>query len=168
MLLNRQYKTITTSFFSAGELLLPQDLDWSLAFVSFLSRYPSDTDNQIYSNSETKNLRPHFISFVFVYCFIPDMPLKISNLDGLSLISSWKPCLFYRSFCYLQNIDFEGSPKSGLESLCFGYRYYQSDSATLQYSAIVGNWLIATAKFIARNAFSSSLVTVMFLPFWWE
>ena len=39
--------------------------------------------------------------------------------------------------------------------------------STLQYSAIVGNLLIAITKFIPRNAFSSSLVTVKFLPFWW-
>ena len=42
------------SLLSAGELLLPQDLDWTLVFVSFLNRYPSDTDNQIYSSSETR------------------------------------------------------------------------------------------------------------------
>ena len=36
-----------------------------------------------------------------------------------------------------------------------------------QNSVIVGNLLIAIKKFIPINAFSSSLVTVKFLPFWW-
>ena len=38
-------------------------------------------------------------------------PQKTSNLGGLSLVLSWKPCLFYCPFCYLQNVDFEGSHK---------------------------------------------------------
>ena len=39
--------------------------------------------------------------------------------------------------------------------------------SALQYSARVSNILIAITKFILRNAFSSSLVTVKFLPLWW-
>ena len=33
-----------------------------------------------------------------------------------SLVSSWKPRLFYRPFFYLQNVDFEGSHKADFES----------------------------------------------------
>ena len=53
-------------------------------------------------------------------------PRKISNLSGLSLVSSWKPCLFCCAFCYLQNVDIERSHKNGSESLCFEYRHYWS------------------------------------------
>ena len=63
---NRQCKTISPSPSSTGELLLPQDLDWSLIFDSFLSRYPSNTDNQIYSNSKTRIWNP--ILLVLVLC----------------------------------------------------------------------------------------------------
>ena len=35
--------------------------------------------------------------------------------------------LFYRFFCYLQNVDFEGSHKNGFESLCSEYHHYRSD-----------------------------------------
>ena len=63
---NRQCKTIAQSLSSAEELLLPQDLHWTLVFVSFLSRYPSDTDNQIYSNSETRIWNP--ILLVLILC----------------------------------------------------------------------------------------------------
>ena len=45
---NRQSKRIAPSLSSAGELLILQDRDWTPMFVFFLSRYPSDTDNQIY------------------------------------------------------------------------------------------------------------------------
>ena len=95
----------------------PQDLDWTLVFVSFLSRYPSDTDNQIYSNSKTRIWNP--ILLVFIWCtasfriFLWSSPFahqcfvhyhsiapgKILNLDGLSLVSYWKPCLFYGPLC---------------------------------------------------------------------
>ena len=51
---NRQCKTIAPSLSSTRELLLPQDLDWTTVFAAFLSRCPSDTDNQIYSKSKTK------------------------------------------------------------------------------------------------------------------
>ena len=104
----------------------------TLLFVSFLSRYPSDTDNQIYSNSETSIWNP--ILLVLILCTASfEMCLwsspcihqyfahyhsietrKISNIGGLSLVSSWKPYLFYRPFCYLQNVDFEGSRKTVL------------------------------------------------------
>ena len=132
---NRQCKTIAPSLSSAGELLLPQDVDWTLVFVSFLSRYPSDTDNHIYSNCETRIWNP--ILLVLILCtasfqiclwifpcvhqsFVHNhsiSPRKISNLGGLSLVSSWKPCLFYHPFCYLQNVDFKGSHKISLSTV---------------------------------------------------
>ena len=106
-----------------------QDLDWTLVFVSFLSRYPSDTDNQIYLKSESRIWNS--ISLVLILCsasfqiylsispcvyqcfahYHSIAPQKILNLGGLSLIPSWKPCLFYCLFCYLQNVDFEESHK---------------------------------------------------------
>ena len=106
-----------------------QDLDWTLVFVSFLSRYPSDTITRLL-DQWNQNLKPHLIGSDFMYCFIPDLSLnftivlqcfahyhsiasqKISNLGGLSLGWSWKLCLFYHPFCYLQNVDFEGSHNS--------------------------------------------------------
>ena len=132
---NRQCKMIAPILLSAGELLFPHDLNWTLVFVSFLSRYPSNTDNQIYSNSETRIWNP--ILLVLILCtvsfqiclwispsvhqyFIHHQSIAsqtISNLGSLSLVSSRKPCLFYRPFWYLQNVDFEGSHKSGFESL---------------------------------------------------
>ena len=54
-------------------------------------------------------------------------PKKFSNLGGLLLVSSLKPCLFYSPFCYPQNVDFEGSNKNGTESLCSEYRHYWSE-----------------------------------------
>ena len=116
---NRQCKMIAPILLSAGELLLPHDLNWTLVFVSFLSRYPSNTDNQIYSNSETRIRNLILLVFILytasfqiclwispcVYqCFAhynSIAPRKISDLGGLSLVSSWKPCLFYRCFCFL-------------------------------------------------------------------
>ena len=130
---NRQCKTIFPSLSSAGELLLPKELHWTLVFGSFWSRYPSDTDNQIYSNSETGILKLLllctasfqiclWISPCVNQCFAhyhSKAPRKISNLGGLSLVSSWKLCLFYHPFYYLQNVDFV--------SLCSEYRHYRSD-----------------------------------------
>ena len=92
------------------------------------------------------------------------IPRKISNLGGLSLASSWKPCQFYRPFCYLQKVDFKGSHKNSFESLCSEYCHYRSDWLL---SNIQKSWVTYRGKFIPRNAFSSSLVTVKFLPFWW-
>ena len=155
-----------SKFFVSWRTTYSPRLDWTLVFVSFLSIYPSDTDNQNYSNIKTRIRNP--ISLVLILCtasfqiclwisscvhqcfahYYWIAPWKISNLSGRSLVSSWRACLFYRPFYYLQNVDFERSHKSGFESF-------------------VGNLLIAITKFIPRNAFSSSLVTVKFLPFWW-
>ena len=117
---NRQCKTISQSPSSTGEQLLPQDLDWSLIFDSFLSRYPSNTDNQIYSNSKTRIWNPILLVLILCaasfqiclwispcvhQCFTHYhliVPRKISNLGGLSLVSSWKACLFYSPFFYLK------------------------------------------------------------------
>ena len=127
---NRKGKTIVPSQQSAGELLLPQDLDWTLVFVSFLRKYPSDTDNHVYSNNKTKIWNPTLLVLILCtatfqiclwispcvhQCFAhyhSIAPHKISNLGDLSLVSSWKPCQFYRTFCYLQNVDFEGFHKT--------------------------------------------------------
>ena len=51
---------------SAEERLLPEDLNWSLVVDSFLSRYPSDTDNQIYLKSKTRIWNP--ILLVLILC----------------------------------------------------------------------------------------------------
>ena len=122
-------------------------------FVSFLSRFSCDADNQILSNSETRIWNPILLVLIlctasFQICLLISpcvhqcfahyhliAPLKISNLANLWLVLSWKPCLFYRPFCYLQNVDFEGSHKNGFESLCSEYRHYWL--STLQYSAII-------------------------------
>ena len=117
-------------------------------FVSFLSRYPSDTVNQIYSNSKTRiwnlvvlvlilctasfqiclGISPCFHQFFAHYNSIA--PQKISTLGGLSLVSSWKLVCFIilsvSSFCYLQDVDFKGSHKNGIKSSCSEYRHYQS------------------------------------------
>ena len=78
----------------------------TLVSGSFLSRYPSDTDNQIYPNSKTRN--PDSILLVLISCtasfqiclsillcvhecfanFHLIAPRKISNFGGLSLVSS--------------------------------------------------------------------------------
>ena len=63
---NRQCRTVAPILSSAGELLLPLELEWTLVFVSFLRRYPSDTDNQIYSNSETRIRNP--ILLIIDFC----------------------------------------------------------------------------------------------------
>ena len=80
--------------------------------VCFLPVYPSDTDNQIYSNSETRTWNPILLVSIWytasLQIFLWISPCahqffahyhlislrKISNLAGLSLVSSWKPCLF--------------------------------------------------------------------------
>ena len=80
-----------------------------------------------------------------MYCFIPDLPLNftmcLSTLCSLSFHStlenfehSWsitglilKALSLLTSFCYLQNVDFEGSHKNGFKSLCSEYRHYRSD-----------------------------------------
>ena len=110
--------------------------------VSFLSRYPCNTNNQIYSNRKIRIWNP--ILLVLILCtasfqiclwtspcvqqsfahYYSIAPWKISNLVGLSLASSWKPCLFYHPFCYLQNVAFLGSRKNGFESLCSEYHHY--------------------------------------------
>ena len=122
----------------------PQDLDWRLVFVSFLSRYPSDTDNQIYSNSETRIWNPILLVLILCtasfqiclwispcvhQCFAHYHLIPVSeifNLVDLSLVSSWKPCLFYRPFYHLQRVDFEGSHKNDCEWLCSQYHHYRS------------------------------------------
>ena len=114
-------------------------VDWTLVFVSFLSRYPSDTDNQIYSNSETRIWNPMLLVLILCtasfqiclwispcvhQCFAHYHSIahqKLSNLGGLSL--SWKSA----KACYLQNVDLEESYKNGFESLCSEYRHYRSD-----------------------------------------
>ena len=170
---------VPPSLSSAGELLLPQDLGWTLVFVSFLSRYPSDTDNQIYSNSETRIWNSILLVLILCtasfqiclwispcvhQCFTHYHSIafrKIPNLGGLSLVSSWKPCLLYRPFCYLKVIGFE----KRFRIILFWIQSLPIRLSTLQYSAIVGNLLIAITKFISRYAFSSSLVTGKFLRF---
>ena len=127
---------IAPSLSSAGELL-PQYLDWTLVFVSFLSRYPFDTENQIYLNSKTRTWNPIllvmilrtasfqiclWISPCIHQCFAHYhliIPRKISNLS----VYHWS----HRPFCYLQNKEFEGSHKNGFQSLCSEYRHYRSD-----------------------------------------
>ena len=103
-------------------------------FVFFLSRYPSDTNNQIYWSRKKHNFKLHFIGFDFMYCFMPDLPLNFtmcsSMLSSLSFDSgSYLETLV--SFIVLsesrQNVDFEGSHKNGFESLCSEYRHYRSD-----------------------------------------
>ena len=74
-------------------------------FVSFLSRYPSDTDNQIYSNSKIRIWNPILLALILCtasfqiclwispcvhQCFAHYhliAPWKISNLGDLSLAS---------------------------------------------------------------------------------
>ena len=150
------HKTIASSLLSAGELHLPQDLDCTLVFVSFLIRYPSDIDNQIYSSSETRIWNSILLVLIlwtasfqiclwisprvhqcFVY-YHSMAPQKIPILGGLSLVSSWKCCLFYCPFCYLQNVHFEGSYKSSFEPLCLKYNHYWSDYLL---SSIQQSWL---------------------------
>ena len=118
---------------------------------------PSDTDNQMYSNSQTRIWNPILLvlilcttSFQICLWISPCVhqcfahyhliaPQKISNLGGLSLVSSWKPCLFFcRSFCYLQNVDDEGSHKNGFKSLCYEYCHYRSD---YPLSSIQQSWV---------------------------
>ena len=129
----------------------PQDLDWTLVFVSFLSRYPSDTDTQIYSNTKTRIWNP--ILLVFIWCTVSFQiclwsspfahqcfvhyhsiaPGKILNLDGLSLVSSWKLVCFM-----VLSVDFKGSHKNVLESLCSEYSHYLSDYL---FSSIQQLWI---------------------------
>ena len=71
---------ITESLSSAGKLLLPRDLDWTLVFASFPSRYPSDTDNQIFAKPEFEIL---FYWFWFYHCFIPDLPLNFTMCSSI-------------------------------------------------------------------------------------
>ena len=84
----------------------------NLVFVSSLRRYPSDTDNQIYWNSETRIWNPILLVLIsctasFQIClwispcahlcfahYHSIAPRKISSLRCLSLVSSWKPYLF--------------------------------------------------------------------------
>ena len=140
-----------------------------MVFVSFLSRHISDTDNQIYSNSETRIWNPTLLVLIwctasfqiclwsspFAYqCFAhyhSKAPQKILNLDGLSLVSSWKPCLFYRPLCRFWRISQKCS-----RIIVFWILSLPIRLSTLQYSAIVDNLLIAITKFIPRNAFSFS------------
>ena len=158
---------IAPSLSSAGELLLPQDLDWTLVFAFFLSRYLSDTDNQIYSNSKTRIWNSILLVLILCtasfqiclwisscvhQCFAYNhsiAPRKNSNLGGISLVSSWKPCLFYHPFCYLQNLEFKLSHKNGSESLCSEYRQYWSDYllSTIQKSWIT-YWLSKRSFFL--------------------
>ena len=120
---------IAPSLSSAAELLLPQDLDWTLVFVSFLSRYPSDTDSQIYSNSGT---RPCMIlctaSFQICFWISPCVHQCFAHYHAITLF-------------YLQNVDFEGSSKSSFESSCSKYRHYRSDYLL---SSIQQSWVTIT------------------------
>ena len=103
-----------------------------------------------------------------MYFFIPDLPLNFtlcsSMLFSLSHLMAHRKTsnsfMFYRRFCYLQNVDFERSHKNGFESLSSEYRHYRSDYlfSSIQQSSV-------TYWFILRNAFSSSLVTVKFFHY---
>ena len=134
-----------SKFFVSWRTTSFHDLNWTLVFVSFLSRYPADTDNQIYSNSGTRIWNPILLVLIlcnasfqiclwispclhqcFAHCH-SIAPWKVPNLGGLSLVSTWKPCLFDRPFCYLLNVDFEGSDKNAFEWYCSEYRHYRSD-----------------------------------------
>ena len=124
---------ITASLSSSGELLLPQDIDWTLVFISFLSRHPSHTDNQIYLNNKTRIWNPILLALILctvsfqitmsssMLCSLSfdSSTWKIWNLFCLSLVSFWNPCSFYRSFCYLQNVDFEGSHQNWFRIIVF-------------------------------------------------
>ena len=136
----------------------PQGLNWTLVFVSFLKRYPSDTDNQIYSNSEIRIWNPILLVLILCTasfqiwtspCVHHVFTMCSSMLCALSFHSNsenfefrWSITgglyLLYCPFCYLQNVDFEGFHKNGFESSCSDYRHYLSD---YQLSSIQLSWV---------------------------
>ena len=116
---NRQYKKVTPSLSSAGELLLPsENIEFRWSITGFILKASSVLLSFLLS-AKCRFWRFWKISqerFRIIVLWIPSLPIRLSSL---------------------------------------------------QYSAIVGNLLIGITKFIPRNAFSSSLVVVNFLPFWW-
>ena len=147
----------------------PQDLHWMMVFVSFLSRYPSDADNHIYSNSETRIWNPTLLVLIWCtasfqiclwisscahQCFAhyhAKARQKILNLNGLSLVLSLKPCLFYRLLRRFWRISQKRS-----RIIVFWILSLPIRLSTLKCSAIVDNLLIAITKLIPRNVFSFS------------
>ena len=167
------------SLSSAGELLLPQDLDWTLVFVSFLNRYPSDTDNQIYSSSETRiwnhtllvlilcTASFQILSLNFIMCSSMLCPLSFDStlenfefrwsiagliLKALSLLL----CFLLSAKCRIWRIS-----QKRCRIIVFWIPSLQIRLSSLQYSI-----KITIKKFIPKNAFIFSLVTVKLLPFW--
>ena len=155
---------------SAGELLLPQDLDWTLMFVSFLRRYPSDTGNQIYPNNKTGIWNPILLFLIYMYCFIPDLALNFtvcsSILCSLPFDSTSENFEFRWSITGLILKSFYVLLSFLLSAKCRFWRISQKlihcilntvityQIVFFQYSAIVGILLIVITKSIPRNDFS--------------
>ena len=159
-----------------------QDLDWTLVFVSFLSRYPSDTDNQIYLKSESRIWNS--ISLVLILCsasfqiYLSISPMCLSVLCSLSFDSTSENFEFRWSItdsilkALSVLLSFLLSAKCRFWrisqiSLCSEYCHYRSDYllSSIQQSWVT-YWLPLRSLFQKmRSALPWQLCS--FFPFWW-
>ena len=136
-----------------------------MVFVSFLSRYPSDTDNQIYLKSESRIWNS--ISLVLILCsasfqiYLSISPMCLSVLCSLSFDSTsenfefrWsitdsilKALSVLLSFLLSAKCRFWRISQKRFQITVFWIRSLKIRLSTLQYSPILGNLLIAITKF---------------------
>ena len=120
-----------------------------------------------------------------MYCFIPDLPLNFTMCSSMLCSQSFditsenfefgwsitglilKALSVLSSFLLSAKCSFLRISQKRFRIIVFWIPSLPIRLSTLQNSAIVGKLLIAIMKFIPRNAFNSSPVTVKFLAFWW-